>query len=47
MSVYTDYFGMLPQGSVQSLETAVRRSTQWREFYRGPGVTIYELLPLS
>jgi hypothetical protein len=45
MTRYTDYFGLLPRGSTRSLEEALRLSTRWQVFYRGTGVTIYELTP--
>jgi hypothetical protein len=44
-TAYTDYFGVLPQGSVRSLQDAIEASPNWTTFYRRPGVTIYELNP--
>jgi hypothetical protein len=43
MAEYTDYFGMLPEGSTASLESALRTSTNWFPFYQGDGVAIYQL----
>ena len=45
MSAYTDYFGVLPRGSIPSLRAAIEASPNWSTFYRRPGVAIYELNP--
>jgi len=47
MTVYTDYFGSLPEGATASLQEALRVSMRWRVFYQGPGVTIYHMTPPS
>ena len=44
-TAYTTYFGMLPDGSTQSLENAIRLSPHWELFYQGDGVTIFHLIP--
>jgi len=44
-TAYTTYFGMLPDGSTQSLENAIRLSPHWELFYAGDGVAIFHLIP--
>ncbi|MEU8818322.1 hypothetical protein [Actinoplanes sp. NPDC048796] len=44
MDDYTDYFGTEPDNAAQSLETALRASSDWKVFYQGPGVTIFQLV---
>jgi hypothetical protein len=43
MAQYTDYFGTEPAGSMASLETALRLSSDWTLFYQGPDVAIFKL----
>jgi hypothetical protein len=45
MSSYTDYFGSLPKGSMDSLRSALDASPDWRVFYQTPQLGIYQLLP--
>ncbi|XVU22098.1 hypothetical protein ACQPZJ_33170 [Actinoplanes sp. CA-054009] len=47
MADYTDYFGTEPKGAMTSLETALRASADWKVFYQGPGVTIFQLVGSS
>jgi hypothetical protein len=45
MKTYTDYFGVMPQGAMNSLDSALRTSVNWQVFYQAPGVTIFRLIP--
>jgi hypothetical protein len=45
MTRYTDYFGLLPEGTTRSLQRALGLSSRWQVFYRGADVTIYQLIP--
>jgi hypothetical protein len=47
MTVYTDYFGLLPKGSARSLVGALGASPRWHVFYQGRGVTIYQWIPAA
>jgi hypothetical protein len=45
MAAYTDYFGMLPAGSMASLAAGLRASPGWTVFYQVPGITVFRLTP--
>jgi hypothetical protein len=47
MDDYTDYFGTADDNAMQSLDNALRASANWRAFYQGPGVAIYQLVAAS
>jgi hypothetical protein len=47
MDSYTDYFGTEPDNAMKSLDTALRASADWKVFYQGPGVAIYQLVGSS
>jgi hypothetical protein len=47
MKTYTDFFGVMPQGAMASLDSALRASPDWQVFYQAPGVTIFRLIPAS
>lgn len=38
-----NYFGYLPNGSLDALQAALSDAPQWTIFYRNPGVVIYQL----
>lgn len=44
MDDYTDFFGTAGDNAMQSLDTALRASSNWQVFYQGPGVAIYQLV---
>jgi hypothetical protein len=46
-TAYTTYFGLLPSGTTQSLERALRSSPDWEPFYSGDGVSIFHLIPVE
>ncbi|MGK5681745.1 hypothetical protein [Actinoplanes sp. URMC 104] len=43
MDDYTDYFGTAQDDAMQSLDAALRASSNWKVFYQGPGVAIFQL----
>jgi hypothetical protein len=43
MSVYADYFGYLPPGSLTGLRAALRRSPDWRVVRDDPQVGVYQI----
>ncbi|GAA0510045.1 hypothetical protein Ade02nite_52880 [Paractinoplanes deccanensis] len=47
MDAYTDYFGTEPDNAMASLEKALRASPDWKVFYQGPGVAIFQLVGSS
>jgi hypothetical protein len=44
MDDYTDYFGTADDNAMQSLNDALRASSNWQVFYQGPGVQIFKLV---
>ncbi|MBU2669261.1 hypothetical protein KOI35_37695 [Actinoplanes bogorensis] len=44
MDDYTDYFGTAQDDAMQSLDSALRASSNWQVFYQGPGVAIFKLV---
>jgi hypothetical protein len=45
MRRYASYFGVLPTGSLDSLERSLLLSGEWTVFYRNPEVVIYQRVP--
>jgi hypothetical protein len=44
MKVYCHVFGALPDRSLDSLDTALASSLDWRLFYRNDDAVVYELV---
>jgi hypothetical protein len=45
MKLYCHVYSVLPDGSLDSLDQALARSSGWRLFYRNHDAVIYELVP--